>query len=146
MKIDLEKISEHRCAYTITRNDDTTETIPLDVKTFLLHDVTHFVVEQALNYEKGFWGMLAAGYPAAALFGRDNPETEELRFIEKIVGPVQSTFAGNIPVSDFSYYIDYLNFPFPQETLERCLEQIGGIMADWRLLLPGQALRLEWRR
>ncbi|MCE7053882.1 hypothetical protein LZF95_04265 [Algoriphagus sp. AGSA1] len=82
MKIEIRKKTNHQCAYLITRNDHSTEQITVETKTYLLHDICHFAVEKKLKYEKGFWGMQAQGYRFNRLFGKDNPQSNELRFIE----------------------------------------------------------------
>lgn len=144
MKIAITKTNLHQCEYTITRDDQSVELINLDVKTFLLHDLTHFVVEQELGYTKGFWGMLAIGHSFTELFGKDNKLTAELRFIEKIVGPVQSVYAGNIPSKDFHMYIEHLFYNVNEHFLSNCLSVLNRITVQWKELAVGQSLNLEW--
>lgn len=145
MKISIQKITAYQCEYTITREDQSIEVITLDEKTFLLHDLTHFVVEQELNYQKGFWGMLAAGHSFTSLFGKENELTAELRFIEKIVGPVQSVYSGHIPLHEFPMYIEHLQFELEDTFLENCLRQLKQIRNTWEQLAVGRILSLEWK-
>ncbi len=144
MKIELNKKSEYRCEYVVSRKDNSTEVITLDIKTYFLHDITHFVVEKELGFHKGFWGMLSKGYSFDELFGKDNPKTEELRFVEQIVGPVQSVVSGHIPLSDFEKSIDHLNYNFPETNLHIILSEISSIIDSWKRLEIGQKLILNW--
>lgn len=119
--------------------------ITLDMKTFLLHDVCHYVVEKNMGYAKGFWGMLAEGYTFNQLSGKNNPQTAGLRFAEQIVGPVQNTFLGNIPEEDFEFYVAHLDVTMTQPVLQACLLEIETILKSWAFLTTGKQLDLEWK-
>ena len=144
MKIEIQKLSNYQCLYTITRADQSVERITLETKTYLVHDICHFTVEKNLGYTNGFWGMLSHGYTFSALFGKDNPQTEELRFIEQIVGPVQSAYSGHIPKKDFEQYISHLNITLSESVLSTCLTEIRTIIEHWEQLVVGQQLILEF--
>lgn len=144
MKIEIKKRTNFQCEYVITREDESVELITLKTNTFLIHDVCHFVVEKNLNYKNGFWGMLAQGHTFNELFGKENTRTVELRFIEKIVGPIQSTYLGQMPKRDFASSIEHLNYAFPEELLDKCLYDIESIYNKWLQLIEGQQLTLIW--
>lgn len=144
MQVKITKKTNHQCEYLITRDDQSVERITLETKTYLLHDICHFVVEKNLEYPKGFWGMLAQGYTFNSLFGKANPQTTELRFIEQIIGPIQSVYSGHIAEHHFSQTIAHLDFILPEETLSVCLTEIKGIMEEWEQLRLEQHLTLEW--
>ncbi|WP_417236967.1 hypothetical protein [Bizionia paragorgiae] len=144
MKIEIKKNSHYQCEYTIHRNNGSVEVISLETKTYLLHDICHFAVERNLKYANGFWGMLSQGYTFEELFGKNNPKTEELRFIEQIVGPVQSVISGHIPIADFEKSIEHLHFKFPGDTFNCILVEIKNIIVIWEGLKIGQNLKLIW--
>lgn len=144
MQIEIKKKTPHQCEYTIKRNDRSSELIALETKTYFLHDVCHFVVERNLKYSKGFWGMLSLGYSFNELLGKDNPQTTELRFIEQIVGPVQSVYWGHIPKQNFEEYVKHLDFTMPEDVLNTCLTDINAIIEKWQQLPVGQQLTLQW--
>ena len=145
MKIEIQKLSKYQCLYTITRGDQSVERITLETKTYLVHDICHFAVEKNLGYTNGFWGMLSQGYTFSALFGKDNPQTEELRFIEQIVGPVQSAYSGHIPKKDFEQYISHLSITLSESVLGTYLTEIRTIVEHWEQLMVGQQITLEWK-
>ena len=144
MKIVLIKKTSYQFEYNITRANKKAELITLDTKTYLLHDICHYAVEKILNYPNGFWGMLAQGYSFNELFGKSNPMISGLRFIEKIVGPVQSVYSGHIPIEDFNQYISHLNFTINENDLTSCLAEIKTILNAWEQLPIGEKLTLEF--
>lgn len=145
MKIVITKTTIYKCGYTVTRSGGSVDQISLETKTYLLHDICHYVVEKNLGYSTGFWGMLAKGYSFGELLGKDNPLTAELRFIEQLVGPVQSVFSGNIPKEKFGMFIQHIDFKMPENMLDNCLTEIDTLMKQWQQLAIGQQLVLEWR-
>jgi hypothetical protein len=145
MKIQIKKATNYQCEYTVTRDDKSVEVISLETKTYFLHDICHYAVEKNLKYSKGFWGMLSKGHAFNELFGKDNPITTELRFIEQVVGPVQSTFLGYIPRQDFESFVKHIDFTLTESVLNTCLTEIESILNSWKQLSVGEQLTLEWK-
>lgn len=144
MKISIKKISPHFYDYHLTAKNINTLIKGLDVKTFLIHDITHFVVEQRLGYQNGFWGMLAQGYSSTQLSGKENQLTPLLRAVEKIVGPVQSVYMGFIQQEEFEIYTAHLDVKLDEEWLKTCIEHITQIETAWKRLKTGEQLLLDW--
>jgi hypothetical protein len=144
VKIEIKKTTTYKCEYRITRDDNSVEHIPLETKTYFVHDICHYVVEKNLAYSKGFWGMLSQGYSFKDLFGKDNILTTELRFIEQIVGPVQSVFLKNIQRKNFTLVIQHINVTMPEGMLDMCLIEIENIFKNWEQLSVGEHLILNW--
>lgn len=88
--------------------------------------------------------MLAKGYSFKELLGKDNPQTAELRFIEHLVGPIQSVSSGHIPKRDFQEYISHLDLKITEDILTSCLTEIKLIIVNWQQLQIGQKLTLKW--
>jgi hypothetical protein len=144
MYVSLTKLDHNHHRVRVVRDSGIAGEIVLETAVFFLHDLTHFVVEQLLGYRRGFWGMLAAGHSLAELGGKANPLTEQLRFIEKIVGPVQSAYMGHFEASFIPMAIAHLDFPLPDRFAERALEGITELERCWNELLFGKTLELEW--
>lgn len=144
MKIEIKKKTPYKCEYKIIRDDKSVGIIDLETKTYLIHDICHYVVEKNLYYLKGFWGMLSSGHSFNELLGKDNPQTTELRLIEKIVGPVQSVHLGYIAKQDFHEHIGHLHFTMSDNILSTCLTEIKTIIDHWEELTTEQLLTLEW--
>lgn len=144
MRIEIKKTTAYQCEYTLIRADQPVEQISLETKTYFTHDICHYVVEKKMHYQKGFWGMLSAGYSFASLFGKDNAQTAELRFIEQLVGPIQSVFWGHIDPANFNDMIQHLDVQIPEAFLTACVDEITEITQQWNHLPVGQCLILEW--
>ena len=144
MQIAIIKKTHYLCQYTVTRDDRSVESFTLETKTYFLHDMCHFVAERELNYPLGFWGMLAKGAAINELNGKTNPQTAELRFIEQLVGPVQSVYSGHIPEQLFEQFVAHLDFSIPANFLRDCLSALSSITAAWEALPLGGQLALDW--
>jgi hypothetical protein len=143
MIIEITKRSLYQFEYRITRLDKSHENLILDTKTYF-HDICHFEVESTLNYVNGFWGMLAQGHSFGQLAGKENPITEDLRFIEKIVGPIQSVYLGYFDKQNFAEFIGHLNFIISETDLNNILKNIASRLTIWERLLVGDKMTLEW--
>ena len=128
MKITFTKINHGSHTVHIKRNDGSEASVILDTPTYFFHDICHYAVEKTLHFADGFWGMLNKGYGFEELSGKENQLTVALRYIECIVGPVQSVAQGFMPADFFPTAISYLAPAFDatallQESL-RCIKQV----------------------
>jgi len=121
------------------------EHFSLETKTYFLHDICHYCVEKNMKLSKGFWGMLAEGYSFTELVGKTNPQTGELRCIEKIVGPIQAVVMGNIQKENLAIFIQHLDFTVQEPVLNAILSETESIMQSWKQLPVGGQLLLEWK-
>lgn len=143
MKIVINKSSPYRSDYRLIKKQ-TEEQFSLETKTYFLHDICHFVVENNLAFTKGFWGMLSDGFTIDTLFGKTNPHTASLRLIEQIVGPVQSTYLGHTAVQNFADLIQHVDFDCTALDVNKCIKEIDAIMQHWQTLPLGQSITLTW--
>lgn len=74
--------------------------------------------------------MLSQGYVFKELFGKENELTEDLRFIEKIVGPIQSVYQGHFRREDFLMMTAHLDYELPEGALDDCIVEIKSLMND----------------
>lgn len=144
MKIEIKKETALKCRYLITRADSSVEEIVLKTKTYLTHDICHYVVEKELKFEKGFWGMLSQGYKFDQLFGKENELTEELRIVEKVVGPIQSIYLGYFKKEEINMLLQYLDFQISEQLLDQCLTEIERILDRWTKLTVGEQIELNF--
>ncbi len=144
MRIVITKKSQHQCEYKMERGDGSQEHITLDTKTYIEHDICHYAVESVFGYENGFWGMLAQGYRFDQLFGKENELTEELRQIEKIVGPIQSVYAGYYDKESLPMMISHLEIELDHIKVEQSLQLMDDLLGQWRQLEINDSLRLVW--
>lgn len=145
MEIDFKKLNISSHELKIVRSDRSSETVVLDTKTYLLHDICHFFVEKELNTVDGFWGMLSQGYQLEQLFGKTNPLTEKLRSIEGIVGGTQSVYSKHMDESAFWDYLDAPGFDISDSNfLDKVIPRIEEFMNHWRFLPIGKSMTLKF--
>jgi len=145
MQIELLKLDRNSHRVTIKNEGSTLDSVVLDTKTYFLHDLCHYCVEQELNYEKGFWGMIALGYKMSELTGKQNVLTEESRFIEKIVGPVQSIVSGHLPLQKFTEHTAYLDSALADALpVEEVVGQVNTLLKQWQGLAYSKSMVLNF--
>jgi hypothetical protein len=86
MKVVLVKLSDQRPTVRVERNDGTNESVELDSRSFLPHDLAHFAVEPELELTAGVWGSVAGG---GSLSG-SRLDGADMDLAETISGPMQT--------------------------------------------------------
>src|SRR3984893_2187434 len=73
---------------------------------FALHDLTHFAVESALGFRRGFFGLIAEGWDIEDTTGKGKrgPLPPEAGVVEQLVGAFdrEQSDGGPWPVSEFN--------------------------------------------
>lgn len=102
MKILLTKLSDIKRHFTCTRVDSGSESLELEARSFLIHDLTHFALESTAKLSR-FYSTLAAATPYGALAGETaQPVTGEARATETVVGPLSGALRGDIDAPAFT--------------------------------------------
>ncbi len=79
------------------------------------------------------------------LSGKTNELTEELRRVERIVGPMQSVFSGHLSMEMFEEHMKLINFiPEDADFVGNVTAKIAGLMEQWKYLAIGRSLELEF--
>ena len=107
--------THHRFAYE--RVDGTGETLELETRTFLVHDLLHFAVESEAGLRGSFYGLLdrIGGYAELSL---DNGAVGgEAQITEMIVGPMGAAASSDIKAADL-------------------VERVSGFLLDSQLMVP----------
>lgn len=86
MDVAFVKLSDQRHLVRVRRADGTSESVELDSRSFLRHDLAHFAVERELELTGGVWGSVAAGgsLTGTGLDGAD------MWLAETLSGPMQT--------------------------------------------------------
>ena len=113
----------------------------------LPHDLVHYVVEEELGLEFGFWGLVAAGAKLQAVqaYGARDPRRipppndplvgahiNDLLAAEGLVAAF-SAFPGTGPESELD-----------ADQIERIRARITRLNEQWQATGPGEVLRLRW--
>lgn len=99
VKVTFTKLSDRRHSVRVVRADGTSESVELDSRSFLRHDLAHFAVEVELGLAAGVWGSVASG---GSLSGQ-RLDGDDVALAETISGPMQTmmrTSAGPDQICD----------------------------------------------
>lgn len=98
MRIELTGLTPKTHQLTIVRDDGSVDTVQLETRSLLVHDLTHYAVERTLEMKNAFYGQLARGVTLAQLSDSSTPwpTGSELARAETIVGPMQSFLSGHL--------------------------------------------------
>lgn len=80
------KLSDRRHVVRVERVDGTSESVELDSRSFLRHDLAHFAVELELELSGGVWGSVACGGSLSGT-GLDGAD---MSIAETVSGPMQT--------------------------------------------------------
>jgi hypothetical protein len=140
------KLSDERHALEIVRDDATRERVELDSRSFLVHDLAHFVVEKEANTARGFWGLLASGTRFAQLTPdalKLDPLHDDLMRAEGLAAPFQTLWGARDTA-----HLDEKSAWYASRTSEEftaaCLERMRRIWGHWRATKYGETMELTW--
>jgi hypothetical protein len=94
--------THHRMSHV--RSDGSGETVELETRSTLRHDLLHFALETEAGLEESFFGLLAKGATMAALAGKGMEAFApgaEIGMTERIVGPMSGVAYGNVEIPAF---------------------------------------------
>lgn len=95
LEITFTKLSHENHRVRFTREDGSVESIELETKSFLMHDLIHFCVETEAKLENGFYGSLAKGISYKDI------DDGNFMYIEEIVGPLTGVVKGDATPEQF---------------------------------------------
>ncbi len=155
MRILLTKLNDERHALEIERGDGRRERVELETRSTLLHDLTHFAVEQAAGIDHGFFGALASGSTLAELGGRTGKDYGAVMLeVERTVAVLQKMVRSDEPpAAVHARIVDLLRVqgetPPPWFTLALVTdvrERMRRLFGRWKATPYGTALELIWTR
>jgi hypothetical protein len=141
MKVAFVKLSDQRHTVRVERNDGTNESVELDSRSFLRHDLAHFAVELELELTAGVWGSVAGGgsLSGSGLNGAD------MELAETISGPMQTmmrTGASADEIRDvLARVAPEVDSPGLAWRLHSCLRSLAG---QWAATPYRGEMTLEW--
>jgi hypothetical protein len=141
MEISIRKLSDKRHRVTVVRRDGSGESVELDSKDFLRHDLAHFAVEVEAGLEHGVWGSVAHG---GSLDG-SGIDGADVGLAETIAGPMQTLMrvaAGPAEV------LGVLEQRVPQlatpELAKRLHERMRALTGHWKATAYGHDMTITW--
>ena len=141
MTVRFVKLSDHRHRVDVRRADGTDETVELDSRSYLRHDLAHFAVEATLGLQGGVWGSIAAG----GSFDGNGLDGDDMALAETLSGPVQTLMRVEAPPGDI---YDALTRVAPeiasQDLADRLHVRMRALTGRWRSTRYGDAMELHW--
>jgi hypothetical protein len=125
---------------------------------FPLHDLTHYAVETALGYRRGFLGLVADGWEIEDTTGKGarGALPDEAILVERLVGllDVERATRGTWTAAEFVEQLaavgvearDGAGRPLDDDALARVRSRRGELLARWHALAPGAVLALPFHR
>lgn len=141
MEIAFSKLSHQRHLVHVRRVDGTTESVELDSRSFLRHDLAHFAVERELELRDGVWGSVAAG---GSLSG-DGLDGADMALAETVSGPMQTMLRTS---ADTARIFDVLARVAPEvasiDLATRLHARLRSLSGHWASTPYGGEMELEW--
>ncbi len=157
MIIRLTKESRTHHTLEVLRNDGTSERTLLETKSFMPHDLIHFLYERNARLHESFWGRIATGATFASLNDREYltklfQTSSELTVTESVVGPLQGFLQSGISPQDFLERLGELfeakREPIPAHLtinfLSTIREDFRKLSGHWDSLKKGEPLELTF--
>lgn len=112
---------------------------------FALHDLTHYAVETALGYRRGFFGLIAEGWEVDDTTGkgaRGALPAEDLE-VERIVGLFDSERASSTlwTAGEFN---EFAPRPLTDAEIQKVRALRAELFRQWSAITPGQKLELQF--
>lgn len=110
---------------------------------FALHDLTHFAVETALGYRRGFFGLIAEGWEVEDTTGKGarGPLPAEALEVERIVGLFDSE-RGSGMLWTAEEFNEFAPRVLTDADILKVRASRGELFRRWSAVAPGQKLEL----
>jgi hypothetical protein len=145
LKVEISKREDGAGVLRCTRDDGsvTWQKLPKHGAHFALHDLTHYAVETALGYRRGFFGLIAEGWEVEDTTGKGarGPLPAEALEVERIVGLFDSErgSGGLWTVDEFNAFSPR---PLSEADILRVRSVRGELFRRWSGVATGQKLEL----
>jgi hypothetical protein len=141
MEVVFCKVSDDRHVVRVQRDDGTSESVELDSRSFLRHDLAHYAVESELGLSGGVWGSVAQG----GSLGGSGLDGDDMALAERISGPVQTmmrTGADAVEIEQgLSRVAPWLATP---ELAQRLHGRLRALAGHWSATAYGGEMILQW--
>jgi hypothetical protein len=155
MQIRLTKLDNDHHRLEIARDDGSRESLTLETRSYLLHDLLHLAVETEAGLQTGFWGCLARGKTLADMNDRTGQSMKEhsadMATIEQAVGALTGAAKGvdaATVLAGLQRWLAATERPLPawldEAFIVRVQERMRKLMGHWRATPFGQAMEVRW--
>lgn len=141
MEIVFCKLSDDRHVVRVQRDDGTSDSVELDSRSFLRHDLAHYAVESELGLSEGVWGSVARGGSLAG-HGLDG---DDMALAELISGPVQTMMRTKADAVEIEQVLSRVAPRLATPGLAQGLhERLRALAGHWAATPYGADMVLQW--
>ncbi len=144
MRIELTPLTPTHHRLAITRADGSHESVELETRSLLLHDLVHLAVETEAGLQQGFWGLVAAGHSLASLRLDDPDVTADLVLAESLVGPMQAVWNQRLDANRYAERSRRLRPDLDQDFVERVRGRLRRLWGHWDATRHGDTMAVSW--
>ena len=112
---------------------------------FALHDLTHYAVETALGYRRGFFGLIAEGWDVEDTSGKGarGALPAEAVAVERIVGLFDAE-RGSAALWSTEELNEFAPRALSEAEIQRVRQLRGALFHQWFAIAPGEGLKLKF--
>lgn len=141
MKVAFTKLSDERHVVRVDRGDGTFESIELESRSFLRHDLAHFAVELELGLHGGVWGSVARGGSLAG----DGLDGADMGLAETVSGPMQTMMRTRASAEEIFAVLKRVAPELATPGLAtRIHARLRALDGHWAATPYGEAMHLDW--
>jgi hypothetical protein len=161
MQVVLTKLSDECHRFEVLRERGPHESLELETRSYLLHDLLHYALESAARRGDGFYARLASGEGIAALTqaakaaaapSASEPNDSPLARIERTVGVLTRFAKGEVGAEPTLTALEHTfrsSGATPPSWIDASLLhqvqlRLRQLTGHWRALGYGESLRLDW--
>jgi hypothetical protein len=155
MRIVLTKLTDARHRLEVHRKGGASEQVELETRSCLLHDLTHFAVEEAAGISGGFYGSLAAGRTFDDLMGRTGQamaDSDLMMEVERAVAVLQGGVkTKEDPAAAYERIVAMLRIQdakppswFTRGLVVEVHERMRQLLGRWNATPNGSSMELSW--
>jgi hypothetical protein len=151
LRVVLTRITNDRHRFEARRADGSTESVELETKSCLLHDLVHFAIESEAGLRRAFYGLLQSGVRYDALQHDVLPaDAIELWQAEQVVGPLQTAWRQALDAKAFVARLRDYDAAVARESppwldehvVTRACERLRQLDGRWRATAFGDSMEL----
>ncbi len=141
MEVVFCKLSDDRHVVRVQRDDGTSESVELDSRSFLRHDLAHYAVESELGLSGGVWGSVARGGSLAGP-GLDG---DDMAVAERLSGPAQTMMRTKADAAEIQQVLSRVapSLATP-ELAQRLHDRLRALAGHWAATPYGGEMTLRW--
>lgn len=141
VRVVVVKVSDQRHVVRVERGDGSIESVELDSRSFVRHDLAHFATEIELGLRGGVWGSVARGGSLSGS-GLDGPD---MSLAETVGGPMQTMMRTGAGVDEIEAVLTRVAPQVASHDLaERLWRRLRALAGHWAATPYGGEMVLEW--